>query len=61
MFELPVAAAGDHQHPARQLQLLDDLADLHSTSFACSKIQCLLMGVRVASVRPRNSEKEASR
>jgi hypothetical protein len=41
MFELPVAAPGGHQYPARQLQLLDHLADLHTTSLVGPKVQVL--------------------
>ena len=59
MFELPVAPPCGHQHPARKLQLLDHLADLHTTSAAGLEGQCCPLWLRLASVRSRNSEKEA--
>lgn len=59
MLELPVAAPGGHQHPARELQLLDHLTDLHATSVAGLEGQCCPLLVGLSSVRSRNFEKEA--
>ena len=59
MFELPVAPPGGHQQPARKFQLLDHLADLHAISIAGLNGQCCPLWARLASVRSRNSEKEA--
>ena len=59
MLELPVAALGGHQHPARQLQLLDHLADLHTTSLVVPKIQVLPCERGPGIVRSRRSVKEA--
>ena len=58
MLELPVAATGGDQHPARLLQGFDHLPDLHANGLDSSHSHCLLMGAWPASVQSRKPAKE---
>jgi hypothetical protein len=56
MLELPVTPSGGDKRPAAQLQLSDDLADLHTTRIAGLNAQCRLLLMSLASVELRNLE-----